>query len=141
MSMNGTCATQNEDLVWVRRSSIYSSPAAASVLLGFLWNLRLLFRNQLLKARIVPDRVPGRIKAQVPGNNLGRRRKLHQPFQNRYGMIGIAEHRVDPRHGLLSAGAFKWIFRTRLYGDAFLSFGYSQRCLAQPGISDAQVGM
>jgi hypothetical protein len=40
---------QDEDLVWIRRSSIYSNPVAAAVLLRFLRIHGFFFRDQFLR--------------------------------------------------------------------------------------------
>src|SRR4029077_968967 len=58
---------------------------------------RFPFRHQLLKARIVPDRIPNRIDAHELRCDLRERKSMQQPFKYGNRLIGVPEHRVDLR--------------------------------------------
>jgi hypothetical protein len=98
VQLGSAFATANAATTFLLSAQLISKPASncqwswsLKVSEEILWFSRFLFRRQLLKARIVADRIPHRIEPQQRRSNRKAIRYLQQPLENGNRVIGIPQ--------------------------------------------------
>src|SRR5439155_12670372 len=76
--------------------------------------------DQLLEARIIPERIEHWIESEQRRSNRNAIRYLQQTLENGNRVIGIPQKGVDARHYVLFFRAPEWIFGSGIYGHSCL---------------------